>query len=130
MVAAAIAFVAVFFFYRSRLGIAMRAIAFDQEAAMAQGIRIGRVFAIAWGAGAVLAAIGGDLRHPATRAADRCRRAEHRARRLPGLPAVILGGLDSVQGALVGGLLIGLAEIYAGQYLVRLHRCRSAPVTR
>ncbi len=33
------------------------------------------------------------------------------------LPAVILGGLDSVQGALIGGLLVGTAEIYAGQYL-------------
>ena len=46
MVTAAIAFVAVFIFYRSRLGIAMRAVAFDQEAAMAQGINVGRVFAV------------------------------------------------------------------------------------
>ena len=59
MVTAAIAFVAVYFFYRSRMGIAMRAVAQDQEAAMAQGINIGRVFAIAWAAGAVLATIGG-----------------------------------------------------------------------
>jgi branched-chain amino acid transport system permease protein len=117
MIAAAVAFVAVFFFYRSRMGISMRAVAQDQEAAMAQGISIGRVFAIAWGAGAILAALGGlfatqppvkqtgavdvDVANVAFRA----------------LPAVILGGLDSVQGALVGGLIIGAAEIYAGQYL-------------
>ncbi len=43
MVTAAVAFMAVFFFYRSRLGIAMRAVAFDQEAAMAQGVSVGRV---------------------------------------------------------------------------------------
>jgi len=35
------------------------------------------------------------------------------------LPAVILGGLDSVSGALVGGLAIGLAEVFAGNYLAR-----------
>ena len=117
MVAAAIAFVAVFFFYRSRMGIAMRAVAYDQEAAMAQGIRIGRVFAIAWGAGAVLAALGGIF---ATQPPVQQTGAVEPSTALVAfraLPAVILGGLDSVQGALVGGLLIGLAEIYAGQYL-------------
>jgi branched-chain amino acid transport system permease protein len=84
---------------------------------MAQGISIGKVFAIAWGAGAVLAAIGGifatqppisQLNAVDVATANVAFRA---------LPAVILGGLDSVQGALFGGLLVGLAEIYAGQYL-------------
>ena len=51
MIAAAVAFVGIFLFFRTRTGIAMRAVAFDQEAAMAQGISVGRVFAIAWGAG-------------------------------------------------------------------------------
>lgn len=117
MITAAIAFVAVFFFYRSRMGIAMRAVARDQEAAMAQGINIGRVFAIAWGAGAVLAALGGlfATQPPVkqTGAIDQ----ETSLIAFRALPAVILGGLDSVQGALVGGLLVGTAEIYAGQYL-------------
>jgi branched-chain amino acid transport system permease protein len=117
MITAAIAFVAVFFFYRSRTGIAMRAVAHDQEAAMAQGINIGRVFAIAWGAGAVLAALGGIFatQPPAgqTGAVD----AGSALVAFRALPAVILGGLDSVQGALVGALLIGFAEIFAGQYL-------------
>ncbi len=117
IIAAAIAFIAVFFFYRSRMGIAMRAVAHDQEAAMAQGINIGRVFAIAWGAGAVLAALGGlfATQPPvkATGAIDQ----ETSLIAFRALPAVILGGLDSVQGALVGGLIVGSAEIYAGQYL-------------
>jgi branched-chain amino acid transport system permease protein len=117
MITAGVAFVAVFFFYRSRMGIAMRAVARDQEAAMAQGINIGRVFAIAWGAGAVLAAIGGlfSTQPPVrqTGALD----SESALFAFRALPAVILGGLDSVAGALVGGLLVGMAEIYAGQYL-------------
>lgn len=117
MITAAGAFVAVFFFYRSRMGIAMRAVARDQEAAMAQGINIGRVFAIAWGAGAVLAALGGlfATQPPVkqTGAVDQ----DTALIAFRALPAVILGGLDSVQGALIGGLLVGTAEIYAGQYL-------------
>ena len=117
MITAAAAFVAVFFFYRSRMGIAMRAVAHDQEAAMAQGINIGRVFAIAWAAGAVLAALGGlfATQPPikSTGAIDQ----ETSLIAFRALPAVILGGLDSVQGALLGGLIVGTAEIYAGQYL-------------
>ena len=66
-IATAIAFVAIFLFFRTRPGIAMRAVAFDQEAALAQGISVGKVFAVAWGAGAALAALAGVL-------ARRCRR--------------------------------------------------------
>ena len=116
IVTAAAAFVATFFFFRTRTGIAMRAVAFDQEASMAQGIRVGRVFAIAWGSGAALAVLGaiffsmspfgnGIAETGLTSLAFRA------------LPAVILGGLDSVPGALIGGLAIGLAEVFAGVYL-------------
>ncbi len=116
IVTAAAAFVATFLFFRTRTGIAMRAVAFDQEASMAQGIRVGRVFAIAWGAGAALAVLGaiffsmspfgnGVAETGLTSLAFRA------------LPAVILGGLDSVPGALIGGLAIGLAEVLAGVYL-------------
>ena len=117
MITAVLAFIAVFFFYRSRMGIAMRAVAHDQEAAMAQGINIGRVFAIAWGAGAVLAALGGlfSTQPPIRQTGSLDPESSLIAFRA--LPAVILGGLDSVQGALIGGLLVGGAEIYAGQYL-------------
>jgi branched-chain amino acid transport system permease protein len=118
LVAAAVVFVTVFLFFRTRLGIAMRAVAFDQEAALAQGISVGRVFAIAWGATAALALIAavcasmspiglGTITTGTTALALRA------------LPAVILGGLDSVQGALVGGLTIGLAEVFAGNYLAK-----------
>lgn len=117
IIAAGLAFLAVFFFYRSRMGVAMRAVAFDQEAAMAQGINVGRVFAIAWIAGAVLAAIGGIMATQPPIAQTGAVQVETQFIAFRALPAVILGGLDSVQGALVGGLIIGLAEISAGQYL-------------
>lgn len=114
--AAIVSFVAVYFFFRSRLGIAMRAVAFDQEAAMAQGISVGKVFAVAWAASAALAAIAGIFGSMAPigtgAAAAGITGLAFRA-----LPAVILGGLDSVIGALVGGLIIGSAEVFAGEYL-------------
>ncbi|MDH3294365.1 MAG: branched-chain amino acid ABC transporter permease [Acidimicrobiia bacterium] len=116
-ITAVAAFLAVYFFYRSRMGVAMRAVAFDQEAAMAQGINVGRVFAIAWIAGSILAAIGGIFATQPPIAQTGAVQLETQFIAFRALPAVILGGLDSVQGALVGGLIIGLAEITAGQYL-------------
>ncbi len=114
---AAVAFVGVWLFFKTRTGVAMRATAFDQEAALAQGINVGRIFAIAWAAGALLAAVSGVFASmppwgPAGMASRDGAFFAFRA-----LPAVILGGLDSAVGALVGGLLIGFAEIFAGQYL-------------
>ncbi len=119
-VTAGVAFLAVFLFYRTRLGIAMRAVAFDQETALAQGINVGRVFAIAWAAGAVLAAIGGifGTQPPVKQTGAIDPETANLAFRA--LPAVILGGLDSAGGALLGGLIIGLCEIYAGQYMAGL----------
>ena len=116
--AVALSFVAIYFFFRSRLGIAMRAVAFDQEAALAQGISVGRVFAVAWGVSAALAAIAGifgSMSPIGTGAAA----AGVTGLAFRALPAVILGGLDSVVGALVGGLVIGCAEVFAGEYLAQ-----------
>ncbi len=102
-------------FFRSRTGIAMQATAFDQEAAMAQGISVGKVFALAWAIGAVLAAIGGIFSSVAPRAAGVSPLTAFVAFRA--FPAVIIGGLDSITGAILGGMLIGLAEVFAGTYL-------------
>ncbi len=117
MVTALIAFLVTYLFFRTRTGIAMRAVAHDQEVAMAQGIKVGRVFAIAWAAGAVLATLGGIFSTQPPIKQIGAVEPDTALVAFRALPAVILGGLDSVQGALVGGLLIGLAEIYAGQYL-------------
>ncbi len=118
VVAAAIAFVAVFFFYRSRFGVAMRAVAFDQEAAMAQGINVGRVFAIAWALGAALAVLGAIFFAMSPwPPAGTVSLEIHPIWVFRVLPVIILGGLDSVAGAVAGGLIIAIFEIFAGQYL-------------
>jgi branched-chain amino acid transport system permease protein len=103
------------FFFRSRMGIAMRATAFDQEAARAQGIGVGTVFALAWFIGAALAAAGGVFSTIFPRGLGVDRGTAFIAFRA--FPAVIVGGLDSIVGAIVGGLIIGVAEIAAGVYL-------------
>ena len=116
--AATIAFLAVYLFFRTRTGIAMRAVAFDQEAAMAQGINVGRVFAIAWGASAALAMLAAVSASMSPFSAGTVT-AGTATLAFRALPAVILGGLDSIQGALIGGLAVGLAEVFAGAYLAK-----------
>jgi branched-chain amino acid transport system permease protein len=115
IIAAAAAFLATFLFFRTRTGIAMRAVAYDQEASLAQGIKVGRVFAIAWGAGAALAVLGAIFYSMSPFSLGTATAATG-ALAFRALPAVILGGLDSVPGALVGGLVIGCAEVFAGVY--------------
>lgn len=115
-IATGIAFVAMLYFFRTRLGIAMRAVAFDQEAALANGISVGKVFAVAWAVSAALAALAGVLSSGAPIGTGVVS-AGITGLAFRALPAVILGGLDSVLGALVGGLLIGCAEVFSGEYL-------------
>ena len=116
IIAATVAFIGIYLFFRTRTGIAMRAVAFDQEAAMAQGISVGRVFSIAWGAAAALA-VTGAICASMFPIGQGTVTAASAALAFRALPAVILGGLDSVAGALVGGLAVGLAEVFAGAYL-------------
>jgi branched-chain amino acid transport system permease protein len=100
------------FFLKSRMGVAMRAVADNQQVAMAMGIHVERYFAIAWGMAGVVSALGG-LAWGALLGVD-----VHLA--LIGLkvfPVVILGGLDSIIGAVVGGLIVGVVENLAAGYL-------------
>ncbi len=100
------------FFLKSRMGVAMRAVADNQQVAMAMGINVERYFAIAWGLAGVVSALGG-LAWGALLGVD-----VHLA--LIGLkvfPVVILGGLDSIVGAIVGGLIVGVVENLAAGYL-------------
>ena len=107
--------VALILFFRTRIGVAMRATAFDQEAAMAQGISAGKIFALAWALGAVLAAIGGIFASISPRGFGVTGGTAFFA--LRAFPAIIIGGLDSIAGAVVGGFTIGIAEIMLGHYL-------------
>lgn len=99
------------FFKYSRLGLAMRAASYDQETALAQGVSVGTVFALSWAIAAGLAAVAGMF--VATGAGvDQ----QMWIIALKALPAIILGGLDSLGGAVVGGLTIGVVEALVSAY--------------
>jgi len=115
----AFAVAAIALFFRSRTGVAMRATAFDQEAASAQGIKVGRIFGISWFLGAILAGVAGVFASVFPRAAGVSSSTAFVA--FGAFPAIILGGLDSVVGAVIGGLIIGIAESAASVYLVQFN---------
>jgi branched-chain amino acid transport system permease protein len=102
----------VWFFRKSRMGIAMRAVANDQQASMAVGINVRFVFALSWAIAGLAAAIGG-LVWGSVLGVD----TQLALVGLKVFPAVILGGLDSVPGAIVGGLIIGAVESVAAGYV-------------
>jgi len=109
-----VGFLAVFtwFFLKSRMGIAMRAVADNQQVAMAMGINVERYFAIAWAMAGVVSALGGIVWGSMLGVDTQLS--------LIGLkvfPVVILGGLDSIVGAVVGGLIVGVVESIAAGYL-------------
>lgn len=99
------------FFRWSRTGLAMRAAALDQEVALAQGISVGRVFALSWAIAAALAGLAGVFL-----AAGVGLEQNLWLTALKALPVIILGGLDSFAGALVAGLSIGVFEALVGTY--------------
>lgn len=99
------------FFKYSRFGLGMRAAAFDQETALAQGINVGRVFAVSWGLAGALAAVAGMFVDGGSGISQGTWIIALKA-----LPAIIIGGLDSIGGAVVGGLAVGVIEALVGQY--------------
>ena len=100
------------FFMKSRMGVAMRAVADNQQVAMAMGINVERYFAIAWAMAGIVSALGGIIWGSMLGVDTQLA--------LVGLkvfPVVILGGLDSIIGAVIGGLIVGLVESIAAGYL-------------
>jgi branched-chain amino acid transport system permease protein len=100
------------FFLRSRRGIAMRAVADNQQVAMAMGINVERYFGLAWAMTGIVSALGGIVWGNLLGVDVQLS--------LVGLkvfPVVILGGLDSIPGAIVGGLIVGLVENMAAGYI-------------
>jgi branched-chain amino acid transport system permease protein len=95
-------------------GLAMRATALDQEVALAIGIDVRTVYALAWGIAGAVAAIGGVLL--AAHSGGGLFNVSLGQTALLAFPAIILGGLDSIPGAVVGGILIGLTYEYASGY--------------
>jgi branched-chain amino acid transport system permease protein len=93
------------FFTVSKHGLAMRATAFDQQVAQSLGISVRQVFAMSWAISAVVSAVAGVVVGVVNGVSS--------ALSFYGIkvfPAVILGGLDSVVGAVVGGLIVGVLE--------------------
>jgi branched-chain amino acid transport system permease protein len=112
LVTAAVVVLALFSFFQfTRMGLAMRAAAYDQEAALAQGVSVGGVFALSWAIAGGLAAVGG-----AFAAIGGSVESTLWLTALVALPVIILGGLDSLPGAVVGGLLVGVAQEVVAQY--------------
>ena len=101
------------FFSRTRIGRALRAVADDHQAALAVGIPLQQIWGIVWGVAGFVALVAGLLwgaRNGVQFALTFVA--------LKALPVLILGGFESVPGAIVGGLIIGatekLAEVYLG----------------
>ena len=99
------------FFRFTRMGLAMRAAAYDQEAALAQGVSVGAVFAVSWGIAGALAAVGGTFA-----AIGGSVESTLWVIALVALPVIILGGLDSLAGAVVGGLVVGVLQEVVATY--------------
>jgi len=112
--AVSLLFLALFgwFFLKSRKGIAMRAVADNQQVAMAMGINVERYFALAWAMTGIVSALGGIVWGSMLGVDIQLS--------LVGLkvfPVVILGGLDSIPGAIIGGLIVGLVENLAAGFV-------------
>ena len=104
------------FFHRTRIGRALRAVADDHQAALSIGIPLQHIWAIVWAVAGFVALVAGlmwgartGVQYALTFVA------------LKALPVLILGGFESIPGAIVGGLIIGasekLAEVYLGPYV-------------
>lgn len=102
-----------FFFKYSSQGIYMRSVADNQPAALSLGVHVRRVFALSWAiafivgamSGIVLGIINGINVHELSSIGFKV------------FPVVILGGLDSIGGAILGGVIIGLLETFTGGYI-------------
>jgi branched-chain amino acid transport system permease protein len=100
------------FFLKSRKGIAMRAVADNQQVAMAMGIDVERYFGVAWAMTGIVSALGGILWGNLLGVDVNLALVGFKV-----FPVVILGGLDSIPGAIIGGLIVGVVENIAAGYV-------------
>ncbi len=115
-IAAALVLVLALFFQKTATGRALRAVADDHQAAQSIGIPLDRIWVIVWSVAGVVALVAGIIWGSKLGVQFSLSLVALKA-----LPVVILGGLTSIPGAIVGGLLIGvgekLSEIYLGPYV-------------
>jgi branched-chain amino acid transport system permease protein len=101
------------FFKYSSQGIFMRSVADNQKAALSLGVHVQRVFALSWAIAALVAGMSGIV----LGIINGINVHDLSAIGLKVFPVVILGGLDSIGGAIIGGIIIGLLETFTGGYL-------------
>ncbi len=102
----------VWFFQRTKIGLGLRAVADDHEAALSVGISLRRVWAVAWGLSGVVAIVAGILWGSRLGVGFAISQIALKA-----LPVLIIGGIDSIPGAIVGGLIVGASESLAEGFI-------------
>ena len=102
-----------FFFKYSSQGIYMRSVADNQPAALSLGVHVRRVFAMSWAIAALVCAISGVI----LGIMNGINVHDISVMGLKVFPVVILGGLESIGGAIIGGLIIGILETFTGGYV-------------
>jgi len=100
------------FFRFTSVGLLMRASADNHEAAVVSGVNVNTMNRLAWAIGCALAAVGGLFLGQLQIAST-----ELEGIGLLALPAVVIGGMQSIPGAIVGGLLVGIIEQMASTYI-------------
>ena len=113
LISIAVIIIFLIFFKKTILGITMRAVADDQVAAMSLGVSVEKIFAIAWAISAIVATIGGILLGNIFGGINP--NLSHIGLKV--FAVVILGGLDSIAGAIIGGIIIGICESVIGGML-------------
>ncbi|WP_162794509.1 branched-chain amino acid ABC transporter permease [Nocardioides houyundeii] len=103
----------VLFLKRTIYGTAVRAISQDQRTAQLVGINVDRVYSVTFGVSVAIAVTGGVLLSPVYTATPTIGLGFV----LPAFAVVVLGGLGSITGSLVGGLFVGLVEAFSGAYI-------------
>jgi branched-chain amino acid transport system permease protein len=106
--------IAAFFFARAMTGVAIRATASEPVAARVVGIAVGRVSMLSWGIAGLLGGLGGLLLAPLQSLSPGIFTANGL---VEALAAAVLGGLTSLSGAVVGGLIVGVVEALSFTYL-------------
>jgi branched-chain amino acid transport system permease protein len=108
------AFISFFaFFHKTRIGLAMRGTAEDHTLAQSEGIKVSMIFVISWVVSIFMAAVGGILMS----ALYGVNLDPLHGLGMKSLAVVILGGLESIQGAIVAGIIIGVAEAIGSGYI-------------
>jgi branched-chain amino acid transport system permease protein len=100
------------FFRYTRLGLHIRAVADNLEAAAAQGIKADTVYAITWGVSLALAGVAGLLFGNVNNVTPQASTIG-----LAAMPAAVIGGLTSLPGAVIGGIIVGVFELLLGFHL-------------